>query len=65
MTGQPPPKPPRRSSVILPDFTAFMSNLSTEERGDVIRLISLYIGLSPENRKLVLGVASSLPKSVS
>lgn len=64
MAGQPPPKPPRRLSASSPDFLASISSLSIEERDNVARLISLYISLSPENRKLILEVASSLPKSV-
>jgi hypothetical protein len=64
MTGQPPPKPPRRPSASSPDFIASISSLPVEERENAVRLISLYIGLSPENRKLVLGIASSLPKSI-
>jgi|WetSurMetagenome_2_1015567.scaffolds.fasta_scaffold54110_3 hypothetical protein len=64
MTGQPPPKPLRRPSASSPDFIASILSLPVEERENAIRLISLYTGLSPENRKLVLGIASSLPKSI-
>jgi hypothetical protein len=64
MTGQPPPRPPRKPSVSSPDLIASISSLPIEERENAARLVSLYIGLSPENRKLVLGIASSLPKLV-